>query len=348
MSVQAVDLFCGIGGLTRGLLNAGINVVAGFDNDITCRYAYKINNKADFFCADMRKVRGSDVIKCYSNRAVRVLVGCAPCQPFSSMRFKMHTKNALDERYNLLSEFARIIKTVKPTIISMENVPKIEKVGVYKEFISLLSQEGYHVSAGVVFCPDYGVPQTRRRFVLLASKLGKIKMIKPTTNRNEVVIENFIKALPPIKAGDICDTDYLHRSAKLSKLNLRRIEKSIPGGSWRDWPEELRCECHKKDTGQTYSSVYGRLKWGQIGPTITTQFYCYGTGRYGHPDQNRALSLREGSLLQTFPSNYEFAKFDEKFSFRDVARHIGNAVPVKLGEAIGTSIMIHLQQYNIK
>ena len=140
----------------------------------------------------------------------------------------------------------------------------------------------------------------------------------------------------------------IHRSARLSELNLKRIRASVPGGTWRDWPEELRCECHKKDSGQTYSSVYGRMTWDQIGPTITTQFYCYGTGRYGHPEQDRALSLREGALLQTFPIDYNFINPNTPVVLRDIARHIGNAVPVRLGEVIGISMLNHLQEHEIE
>jgi len=138
--------------------------------------------------------------------------------------------------------------------------------------------------------------------------------------------------------------DKLHRTASLSEINLKRIKASVPGGTWKDWPEELRCACHKKDSGQTYTSVYGRMSWDKIGPTMTTQFFCYGTGRYGHPEQDRALSLREGALLQTFPRDYEFFPPDvTDYCMRDVARHIGNAVPVRLGEIIGESIRHHIE-----
>ena len=160
-------------------------------------------------------------------------------------------------------------------------------------------------------------------------------------------VRNYIYNLPQVDAGNVDPHDPMHRAARLSDINLQRIRASVPGGTWRDWPENLRCECHKKDSGKTYSSVYGRMSWDQIGPTITTQFYCYGTGRYGHPVQDRALTLREGALLQTFPPNYNFINPDRAFSFRDIARHIGNAVPVRLGEVIGLSIIAHLDDNNI-
>lgn len=348
MSSQVVDLFCGVGGLTKGLSNAGLNVIDGFDIDKTCEYTYCRNNNANFHCENIRDITGEEINECYGSNVTRILVGCAPCQPFSTMRFKWKGANAEDEKYNLLLEFARVIKHVKPTIISMENVPQIIKTNVYKEFYNTLSDMEYHISSNIVFCPDYGISQTRRRFVLLASTLGSIELLPPTHDKNQVTISQFISNLPEIKAGETDPNDPLHRAAQLSDINLQRIKISKPGGTWHDWPEELRCECHKKDSGQSYSSVYGRLRWDQIGPTITTQFYNYGTGRHGHPDQHRALSLREGALLQTFPPDYDFINPDVPFVFNDIARHIGNAVPVRLGEIIGMSIIYHLKAHDIE
>lgn len=345
--VQVVDLFCGVGGLTRGLINSGLNVTDGFDIDNTCRYAYEHNNHINFHNENIREMDGNEIINCYNDGNTRILVGCAPCQPFSQMRFKMGNGNQEDEKYNLLTEFGRMIEAVQPTIVSMENVPQIQHTSIFSEFCELLNKLGYHISSGVVFCPDYGISQTRRRFVLLASKLGDIKLIEPTHNRDEVTVRDFIGDLPELEAGEIDTEDPLHRSARLSDLNIQRIQASVPGGTWRDWPENLRCKCHRKESGQTYSSVYGRLSWEQIGPTITTQFYAYGTGRHGHPEQDRGLSLREGALLQTFPADYEFINPNVPFCFRDIARHIGNAVPVRLGEIIGLSIIKHLIEYGL-
>lgn len=348
MPAQVVDLFCGVGGLTHGLINSGLNVTDGYDIDNTCHYAYEHNNTSHFHNENIRDMNGTEINECYDDDVVKILVGCAPCQPFSQMRFKMGKNNQTDEKYNLLIEFGRMIEVVQPTIVSMENVPQIKGTNVYNEFYALLTRLGYNISAQVVFCPDYGISQTRRRFVLLASQLGDITLIPPTHDRNQVTIEQVIRNLPELAAGEIDANDELHRSARLSDKNLERIRASRPGGTWLDWPENLRCECHKKASGRTYSSVYGRLSWDQIGPTITTQFYAYGTGRHGHPNQDRGLSLREGALLQTFPPEYDFIDPDVPFCFRDVARHIGNAVPVRLGEIIGQSIINHLVNFNIE
>lgn len=347
MPFEVVDLFCGVGGLTCGLKQAGLNVVAGFDNDKTCEYAYTHNNKTVFCCRNIKNVMPEEVNKCYSPGADKILVGCAPCQPFSTMSYKRFkdSPRELDEKYDLLSEFGRLIKGVKPIIVSMENVPEIRNSNIFKSFVALLKDQGYYTDGGqVVYCPDYGIPQNRHRFVLLASLFGEIHLLPPTHKRKEVCVRRFIENLPPVKAGEICETDPLHRTAKLSDINLKRIRASLPGGTWKDWPEELRCECHKKDSGQTYTSVYGRISWDKIGPTMTTQFFCYGTGRYGHPEQDRALTLREGALLQTFPEKYEFFPPEtQDICMRDIARHIGNAVPVRLGKIIGLSIIQHLK-----
>lgn len=348
MPAEIIDLFCGIGGLTRGLMDSGFNVIAGFDIDPTCQYTYEHNNNVPYHMQNIREIHAADLNELYTEDAIRILVGCAPCQPFSQMRFKLGEANEHDEKYNLLLEYGRLIEELHPTIISMENVPQIKKTEIYMQFIQMLQDNGYYFSEKVVYCPDYGIPQSRRRFVLIGSLLGPIELIAPTHHREDVSVRNFIDHLPHIEAGGVDPNDALHRSASLSEINLRRIRASHPGGTWRDWPEELRCPCHRKSSGKTYSSVYGRMSWDRIGPTITTQFYSFGTGRYGHPEQDQALSLREGAMLQTFPQDYDFIDPNREFVFRDIARHIGNAVPVRLGEVIGETIIRHLEEYNIQ
>ena len=343
---EVVDLFCGVGGLTCGMCQAGFNVVAGFDNDKTCEYPYSKNNNAVFHCRNIKEVTNEELNGCYSENAKKILVGCAPCQPFSTMSYKrfVSSPRKKDVKYDLLSEFGRLIQGVKPVVVAMENVPELKNSEVFQKFIDILKEEGYYTDGGhVVYCPDYGIPQNRHRFILLASKTGDIDLLPPTHDRKKVTIRPFIENLPKIVAGEKYTADILHRSASLSPINLCRIKSSVPGGTWKDWPEELRCECHKRISGQTYTSVYGRMSWDKIGPTMTTQFFCYGTGRYGHPEQDRALSLREGAILQTFPEDYEFFPPNTTdYCMRDVARQIGNAVPVRLGEVIGESISRHL------
>jgi DNA (cytosine-5)-methyltransferase 1 len=170
--------------------------------------------------------------------------------------------------------------------------------------------------------------------------------MKPTHNsENYKTVKMAIGHLESIRAGSSSKKDNLHRSAALSDVNMKRIKKSAPGRSWRDWDDDLRADCHKKGTGGTYGSVYARMKWDKPSPTITTQFYSYGTGRFGHPEQDRAISLREGAILQTFPKKYKFVPSDSKVEFKRLGRHIGNAVPVRLGKIIGKSIIKHCEDY---
>ncbi|MFZ2970545.1 MAG: DNA (cytosine-5-)-methyltransferase [Minisyncoccia bacterium] len=342
MKIESIDLFCGIGGLTYGLQKSGINVIAGIDNDETCRYAYETNNRIPFINADIKEYGSDEIKKLYSKNSVKVLVGCAPCQPFSSHSFKNKNKGC-DARWDLLSYFAKIIEDTLPEIVSMENVRGIVKTDIFKMFLGVLKKNNYHIDYKVVYLPDYGAPQNRSRLILLASRLGEIKIPQPTHTKNTyVTVRDIIKKLQPLRVGQTSKNDLLHKAKNLSETNLQRIKQSKPNGTWRDWDKKLLPACYKKKSGQTYVSVYGRMGWDGVSPTITTQFFNYGSGRFGHPTQNRALSLREGALLQTFPQNYDFGKVK---SMTTIARHIGNSVPPVLGEVIGKTIKKHLNEY---
>jgi DNA (cytosine-5)-methyltransferase 1 len=187
----------------------------------------------------------------------------------------------------------------------------------------------------------------RWRLVLLASKLGEVKLITPTHLPEEyITVEETIRHLTPIAAGETHADDHLHRASNMSPTNLSRIKSSIPGGTWHDWPESLLAPCHRKMSGKSYYNVYGRMEWNKISPTITTEFTGFGNGRFGHPEQDRGLSLREGALLQTFPGNYEFFEPVTNYYLTHVAKYIGNAVPVELARAIAKSIRIFLKAYD--
>ena len=187
------------------------------------------------------------------------------------------------------------------------------------------------------------MPQRRRRLVLLASVKGELKL--PDTSQF-ASIDNSVKAaighLPEINAGETHKDDPLHRSRRLTDLNMRRFRASRPGGTWDDWDQELLPECYKSETGASFKSVYGRMVWKDPAPTITTQFFGYGTGRFGHPTQERALSLREGALIQTFPSGYSFVEKESDITFEKLGQWIGNAVPVDLGGLISRAIIDHV------
>lgn len=342
--IEAVDLFCGIGGLTYGLREAGIDVIAGIDNDRTCSYAYERNTRAKFIEADVSEYDFNEINKLFSKKSVKVLVGCAPCQTFSSNTFKINrVEKENDKRWTLINYFVEAVRVVKPEVISMENVRGLVKTQVFKDFVRDLQCLGYNIDFDVLYLPEYGVPQNRSRMVLLGSRIGKIKVPEKTHKKGYyVTVGEVIRDLPRIGAGEISLSDSMHRSKNLSQLNIERIKQSKPKGTWRDWDPELLPNCYKKDSGATYTSVYGRMSWDNVSPTITTQFFNLGSGRFGHPEQNRALSLREGAIIQTFPKTYDFGEM----SLSTLGRHIGNAVPPKLGEVIGDVIQCHIYDYS--
>jgi DNA (cytosine-5)-methyltransferase 1 len=201
----------------------------------------------------------------------------------------------------------------------------------------------YHVWHGIVECAQYRIPQTRKRLVLLASRLGSIALLPPLINeRRPPTVRDAIHHLPKLAAGESDPHDSLHCACRLSRLNLRRIRASKPGGTWRDWNQSLVSKCHRKTTGESYPSVYGRMEWNAPSPTITTQCFGYGTGRFGHPEQDRAITLREAAILQTFPRSYKFVPPGITPKFSVMGRLIGNAVPVRLGEVVAKSILGHV------
>ncbi|MCG7985703.1 MAG: DNA cytosine methyltransferase [Candidatus Thiodiazotropha lotti] len=344
MKISAVDIFCGAGGLSHGLGRAGINITAGYDLDESCRYAFEYNNKpAKFYAVDVTAVTGEMLESEFSGADCRLLAGCAPCQPFST--YSLGKTKSCDSKWRLLTEFGRLVKEIEPEIVTMENVPKLQQHKVFQEFKNLLLKLDYYTSYQIVDCADYGIPQTRKRLVLLASKFGPIELRSRDPRRDKRrVVRHVIGKRESINAGEVSDRDQLHRASAVSAINLQRLQASQPGGTWRDWDDDLVAKCHREGTGSTFIGVYGRMSWDQPAPTITTQFYGFGNGRFGHPVQNRALSLREGAMLQTFPPTYRFVKPGEPIYFRTIGRLIGNAVPVRLGQVIGESIQDHIEK----
>jgi len=340
MKPVAVDLFCGAGGLTHGLERAGINVRLGVDVDPACEYPYSANNQATFLLRSVEELQAGEVEQAFGESNIRLLAGCAPCQTFSTYNQKATPD---DRRWWLLREFSRLIGEVSPELVTMENVPRLQDQSVFEEFVATLNNRGYRVSHEVVNCEEYGVPQHRRRLVLMASKLGFIRLLSPSEfGAQSTTVRASIENLPALNAGETDKQDALHQASALSITNLNRIEASRPGGTWRDWDETLVADCHKRRSGKTYPSVYGRMSWDEPAPTITTQFFGFGNGRFGHPEQNRAISLREGATLQSFPPGYAFVAPGEPVHKKMVGRLVGNAVPVRLGEVIGRSIVEHV------
>jgi DNA (cytosine-5)-methyltransferase 1 len=339
---SVVDLFCGAGGLTHGFRLENYAVVAGIDVDEDCRFAYEHNNDAPFLRKDVAALTADELEALFFPGEPRILVGCAPCQPFSTYNHKN-----FDPKWRLVEKFGELISAALPDVVSMENVPRLLDFrggAVFSAFKDLLESCGYHVHFEIAYAPDYGVPQRRSRLVVLASRFGPITLVRPASKEQSATVLEAIGGLPALEAGGIDSSDPMHRSSRLSVRNLERIRASRPGGTWRDWDEELRADCHRNDTGKGYGSVYGRMSSDGPAPTITTQFFGFGNGRFGHPSQDRGLSLREGAILQSFPPSYAFTKPGEKVQFKKLGRMIGNAVPVLLGQAIARSIRRHLEE----
>ena len=338
-----VDVFCGAGGLSHGFLLEGFDVRAGIDIDASCRHAYAHNNGARFLEKNVAEVRGTDVQALFAEGQPRILVGCAPCQPFSTYSHKR-----ADDKWKLLEEFARLVRETQPDVLSMENVPRLANFhggDLLRGFLRGLEDAGYAAWSRVVDCAAFGVPQTRQRLVVLASRLGPIELIPPThTPSSYMTVREAIAGLPPIAAGESAANDPLHRASRLSPVNLARIQAAKPGQTWRDWDPGLVADCHRKRSGRWYQSVYGRMSWDAPAPTITTQCNGFGNGRFGHPQQDRAISLREAALLQTFPQDYQFFAPDERWTISSAARSIGNAVPVALARAVARSVARTLEQ----
>ncbi len=342
----AIDFFCGGGGMTRGLLDAGIQVIAGIDSNPNCHDTYEKNNHNIYLECDICKLTPDQLKEKFpqlNNPDDVMLVGCAPCQPFSLLRreeFDESGKSIPHKSVNLLTEFGRFVKNIKPAHVMVENVPGIKGKGadVLDSFKLMLENEGYQWDEKTLYAKDYGVPQNRRRYVLIASRLFKPAIPKPTHgNKSNLLpyrtVRQAIAKYPAIATGETHKTIPNHHCANLSPLLLQRI-KATPhdGGSRTDWPENLVLDCHKNFKGHT--DVYGRMKWDEPSPTLTVKCFSLSNGRFGHPEQNRAISLREAAALQTFKDDYVFYG-----SVQEIGKQIGNAVPVLLAKVMGDYVL---------
>ena len=337
--MKAIDLFCGAGGLTHGLTRAGWHVVAGIDVEAGLARTYESNNpRSKFVAADIRNVTAGmihQVLEGASSKEL-LLAGCAPCQPFSKQR-RRGLRRAADGV--LLGEFGRLVRALGPRVVLMENVPGITQVpgfSAYRRFVRTLRECEYSTAQGIINARDFGVPQHRRRLVLLAVREAVAHLPTPKqSNRQLVTVRDAIARFPRIQAGEAHPLIANHRAARLSPLNIERV-KATPadGGDRRDWPKRLRLGCHYHH-GVGFSDVYGRMWWDRPAPTLTGRCNSLSNGRFGHPDQARAISLREAAALQTFPDRYVFHGPNNH-----VARWIGNAVPVLFGEALGRAALL--------
>ena len=350
--ISAVDLFCGAGGLTHGLERAGISVEAGVDIDPHSKYPYEVNTDAEFVRSDVSPLAQTPerVKRMYPWDAdVEVLGACTPCQPYSPMGHSESEGHEDHDKWGLLKEVRKIVEYVDPDVVVTENVLQVRHDDVYDDFVDSLEDLGYTINADEnknVYGPEYGIPQKRKRWVMIASKDGEIRLPDPLyEDESEYpTVRETIGHLPQLDAGETHPEHDLHRSRSLSDLNLERIRNMVPGGDWRLWEDQgldhLLADCHSRESGRSYKAPYSRMRPDEPAPTITTQFYNYGSGRFGHYDteQDRALSLLEGALLQTFPADYDFYDEWEDIGVKNLGRLIGNAVPPRLGEYVGRAI----------
>ena len=337
MAVVAIDCFSGAGGTSRGFLNSGIRVAKGIDNDPTCRETYASNNApAEFVCSDIFDLSADDIMSGVRLRAGDhlLLSGCAPCQPFS----RHQRTNGTLARRSLLLRFALLVKELGPEFVFVENVPGIQHVSgnsAFSRFVILLEELGYNYDYAVLNAMRFGVPQSRDRLILVASKTTSISLPEAThgdggRRHSVVTVRSAIADYPRLAAGQTDELVANHSAMALSPTNLKRIQVTPPdGGDRRSWPKRLWLDCHKPDH-RGHTDVYGRMWWDRSAPALTCRCHSLSNGRYGHPEQARAISLREAAALQTFADNFVFHG-----SMPSVARQIGNAVPVRLAEVFG-------------
>lgn len=338
--IRVVDFFSGCGGTSFGFQRAGLDVLAGidFDKDASATYRRNITG-AKTLENDIRNVATEEIADFLGfDRRPLLFCGCAPCQPFSKQN---RNCSDADPRRNLLAEFSRFVHYWKPEFLFLENVPGMQNVkastGPLSDFLYLISELGYSYSMRIWSALEFGVPQNRDRLIIVASRIGSPPL--PSTGsrypEKRPILRDWIGDLPPIKAGGKHDKDPNHRAASLSEKNLARIAATPEGGSRQSWPPQLRLPCHSKHGG--HSDVYGRLSWDKPAACLTTRCTSYSNGRFGHPEQNRALSVREAACLQTFPRNYEFIG-----GIESCARQIGNAVPPLVAQRFGESFLSSL------
>jgi len=317
----AIDLFCGCGGLSLGLQQAGFSVVAAIDLDPLATETYAKNHPdTKLFRGDIKKMKPTKIMKELGLRPgeLDLLAGCPPCQGFSTLRTYNGGRVVEDPLNDLVFDFLRFVRVLKPRAIMMENVPGLYDDPRLKTFGEALRKLKYDFSAAVLNAEDFGVPQRRRRMILLASRDGKVTFAQPL-RRKRTVRGTIAKLPPPGKSGDALHDYQPQHSTKVLEL-IAKIPKN--GGSRTDLPQEDQLECHKKCDG--FADIYGRMAWGQTAPTITGGCINPSKGRFLHPDQNRAITLREAALLQGFPATYGFSLARGRYP---AAQMIGNAFP---------------------
>jgi DNA (cytosine-5)-methyltransferase 1 len=339
MKLLAIDLFSGAGGLSEGMHKAGFKTKLAFEIDDLASKAYKLNHKTtNVITKDIQAVSIAEVKRQLKGKKIHLLAGCPPCQGFSTLRTLNKRKPVKDERNSLIKEYVRFVKALRPYTIMMENVPGLIHYELFNQSVEILKELGYSIDYKVVNVKDYGVPQNRRRLVLVGSRLGEIKVMTPSKIK-KVTVRDAIGKLPtPKKSRDRLHKVYPSHSAEVMK-RIRLTPKN--GGSRKDLPSEFILECHK-DERIGFNDIYGRLRWDDYSTTITGGCLNPSKGRFLHPTQNRTISAREAALLQSFPARYKFPLDAPR---GQLALLIGNALPPKFSFFHSKNIMNHLKEH---
>lgn len=339
--LTAVDLFAGAGGLSEGLRQSGFRVVAAVELDPISAESYRFNHPdTPMLIADVRKVTGPRLRKLANLRVgdLDLLTGCPPCQGFSTLQTRRRNSKVNDHRNSLIFQVLRLARSLRPRVVLIENVPGLASDHRFTEFCSKLQRQGYHTDYRILDATHFGVPQRRKRLVLIAMRGLEIPGDWSAHREPTRTVRDAIDTLPPAGAsGDALHDFPERRSAKVME-RIRATPRD--GGSRSDLPPELNCPCHQRNSG--YFDVYGRMAWDEVAPTITSGCHNPSRGRFLHPHEHRAITLREAALLQAFPREYEF---DLSRGKEHVARQIGNAFPPRLIRPIAASISRVLQQH---
>lgn len=338
MIYNAIDLFSGCGGLSVGLRDAGFNVIAAVEINRHAAETYSINHEnAKLFLEDIRTLDIKKIKRLLRGQPLHLLAGCPPCQGFSSIR-RLNRKEAVDDaRNDLILEYLRFVKELKPLTIMMENVPAIIDYSLFKQVFSELQALGYNPKFDVVDVSRYGVPQRRKRFVMVGSRIANIEIAQG--NNTKKTVRNIISGMESVETT----TDEVHKIYPKHIPRIQDMIRKIPknGGGRRDLPREYVLKCHK-DEKIGFNDVYGRLRWDDVSSTITGGCLNPSKGRFLHPEEDRCITAREAALLQTFPRNYKFPVHIPKAA---IAQMIGNALPPAFSQAQGQNIFNHLKKH---
>lgn len=339
MKLYSIDIFSGCGGLTEGMHRAGFSTQLAFEIDENASRTYHMNHsKTHVITKDIRDVTVKEVLRNLDGKIVHLLAGCPPCQGFSAMRRLNRPAPVEDERNSLILDYVRFVKALRPYTIMMENVPALMEYNLFLKAVKTLKRSGYHwIDYKVVNVKDYGVPQDRKRLVLVGSRLGEIKVAPPTGKKRTV--KTTILELPLPKDSN----DPLHKIFPIHTPEVLNRILMTPknGGGKKDLPKEFLLECHKKPN-IGFNDVYGRLRWDDYSTTITGGCLNPSKGRFLHPEQDRCISAREAALLQSFPKNY---KFPTDIPRVDLALLIGNALPPRFSYYQSKNIKEHLKTH---